>query len=222
MLNGLKQMVRTARFPGSRDYWETRYARGGNSGAGSFGKFAEFKAEVINAFVRRHGVRSVIELGCGDGAQLALAEYPSYVGVDVSPTAVERCGQRFAGDPTKRFVVAEPPSAPSLDGASLSADLALSLDVIYHLVEDAVFERYMAQLFACATRFVIIYSSDGDGGPATSPHVRHRPVTRWVRERIRDWVLLEHVPNRYPFAGDHEAGSFADFFIYHRLGDPEA
>src|SRR5262249_52379361 len=38
-------------FPGSRQYWENRYGADGNSGVGSYGKFAAFKAEVINAFV---------------------------------------------------------------------------------------------------------------------------------------------------------------------------
>ena len=35
-------------FPGSEKYWEKRYIAGGNSGAGSYGKLAEFKAEVLN------------------------------------------------------------------------------------------------------------------------------------------------------------------------------
>ncbi len=65
-------------FPGSDKYWEQRYAVGGNSGVGSYGKFANFKAEVINKFVREHKIKSVIEFGCGDGNQLKLANYPSY------------------------------------------------------------------------------------------------------------------------------------------------
>lgn len=35
-------------FPSSKEYWEQRYAGGGTSGAGSYGKLAEFKAEIIN------------------------------------------------------------------------------------------------------------------------------------------------------------------------------
>ena len=37
------------------------------------------------------------------------------------------------------------------------AELALSLDVIYHLVEDTVYESYMGQLFDSATKYVIVY-----------------------------------------------------------------
>jgi len=32
----------------SNKYWEERYAKGGNSGKGSYGKSAIFKADVIN------------------------------------------------------------------------------------------------------------------------------------------------------------------------------
>ena len=56
-----------------------------------------------------------------------------------------------------------------------TADLALSLDVIYHLTEDTVFEAYMRHLFAAGSRFVIIYATDreipGDGTARPAPAV---------------------------------------------------
>ena len=58
------------KFPGSRDYWEQRYSSGSNSGDGSRGKLAEFKAEIINSLVKDKKIESVIEFGCGDGNQL--------------------------------------------------------------------------------------------------------------------------------------------------------
>ena len=39
----LKQVL----FPGSAEYWENRYAYGGSSGQGSYGRLAKFKAEVV-------------------------------------------------------------------------------------------------------------------------------------------------------------------------------
>lgn len=74
--------------PWSSEYWERRYAAGHNSGAGSYGALAEFKADVINRFVARNSVQTVIEFGCGDGAQLELADYRHYVGYDVSETVL--------------------------------------------------------------------------------------------------------------------------------------
>jgi hypothetical protein len=90
-----------------------------------------------------------------------------------------------------------------------TADLALSLDVIYHLTEDAVFETYMAHLFAAGTRFVIIYATNGEQA-GTAPHVRHRHFTPWVEAWRPDWRLLE--VTRGPSSGPGRA----DFFTYER------
>lgn len=214
-LEGLRRWLRDrlgARpFPGSRRYWDQRYASGGTSGAGSSGKLAEFKAEVLNAFVRDNRVHSVIEHGCGDGNQLRLAAYPSYLGFDVSADAVALCRRLFAGDCSKSFRLAS-------EYRGERADLALSLDVVFHLVEDEVFEAYMKRLFASAERFVVVYSSDTDEwAEAVAAHVRHRRFTRWVEENAREWTLRARIPNRYPFRSeDPQGSSFADFFVYER------
>jgi hypothetical protein len=115
-------------------------------------------------------------------AQLRLANYPKYIGVDVSSTAIELCRRAFAGDSTKRFVRAQ-----DLDDET-KAELALSLDVIYHLVEDDIFERYMGKLFRSSSRFVIVYSSNIDSS-WPSQHVRHREFTR-VGGQERSWMEL--------------------------------
>jgi O-antigen/teichoic acid export membrane protein len=202
--------ARFRRFEGSSKYWDERYARGGDSGAGSFGKFGQFKAEVLNGFVQRNGVQSVIEFGSGDGSQLSIAQYPRYVGVDVSAEAINLCRARFKGDDSKTFV-------PLGEYAGQRADLAMSLDVIYHLVEDEVFEDYMRRLFDASQRWVIVYSSNHDDTDrAEAAHVRHRQFTRWVEHNRPDWVLRETIPNRYPYTGDFRLGSFSDFFIFER------
>jgi SAM-dependent methyltransferase len=134
--------ARRLAFPGSAAFWDARYREGGTSGKGSYGRLAEFKAEILNDFVRAKHIGSVIELGCGDGAQLSLAEYPEYLGVDVSEVSVQRCRALFASDQTKRFYLKS-----ALPADLKMFDLAISLDVIYHLVEDDVFESHMRELF---------------------------------------------------------------------------
>lgn len=62
-------------FAGSKDYKIERYDGGGNSGVGSYHHLAEFKAEIINGFVAREGIKTGIEYGCGDGNQLKLGAY---------------------------------------------------------------------------------------------------------------------------------------------------
>lgn len=197
-------------FLGSLDYWESRYRSDGDSGPGSFGRLADFKARVLNDFVREHDIRTVIELGCGDGNQLDLAEYPSYTGVDVSLEAIERCRARFGTDQTKRFML--------LDqlGAREKAELALSLDVIYHLVEDGVLEAHFRTLDRLATRYVILYTSDGTPqvDHPVKPHVRHRPIQDDVIRLLPHWRLISHIPNPYPWDPSDPSTSFADFFVY--------
>ena len=195
----------------SGDYWDARYRAGGTSGMGSAGRLARFKAAVINGLITANDVRSVIDLGCGDASQLALLTLPAdYVGVDVSPAALARCAARF---PERRFVTPEalrtlPP-----------AEVTLSLDVIYHLVEDTVFAATMRTLFAWAARFVVIYASNVDAA-WSSPHVRHRRFTDHVAATEPDWRLLAHLPNPYPFdPASSDDTSFAEFFIY---GRPDA
>ena len=199
------------RFPGSVGFWEQHYATGGLSGPGSYGQLAEFKAEVLNGFVRDEEIRSVVEFGCGDGNQLTLADYPSYVGLDVSATAIQICNERFAQDPTKRFLLYDP-DKPQLE---VSADLALSLDVLYHLVEDGVFERYLQDLFQSADRFVGIYSSDIEV-PSTAAYVKHRAFTPWVSRHLPRWELFRVVENPSRYSGDASTGSHADFRFFRR------
>lgn len=204
------EKVEVERFPGTENYWERRYASGGGSGVGSYGQFAAFKAEVINGFVRENAIASVIEFGCGDGNQLALARYPSYIGFDISPTVVERCRESFRADPTKRFLRVQ-------DYAGETAELVLSLDVIYHLVEDSIFEEYMNRLFGAATRFVIVYSSNTDQNEIReNTYIRHRKFTDWVARQLNEWTLFRHLPNRFPYRGDYRTGSFSDFYFFRR------
>jgi len=203
------------RFRDSASHWEGRYRIGGNSGPGSYGALAQFKAQVLNDFVRRHAIETVLELGCGDGNQLALAHYPHYRGYDVSRRAVEMCRARFRDDASKAFLDYDPQRVAP--GSIPPAQLALSLDVVFHLVEDEVFDRYMTDLFAAASRFVIVYASNTDRNPLPRPpQIRHRRFTDWVTRCAPGWRLCEHVPNRHPFRGDARTGSRSEFFVFER------
>ncbi len=191
----------------SAGYWDQRYRRGGHSGAGSYGRLADFKAGFINAFMAENAVADVIDLGCGDGNLLSMLDVGTYTGVDVSPAVLARLADRF---PRHAFIPFDAlPTQPP-------ADLALSIDVIFHLVEDDVFTRYMDALFSHARRFVLVYASNVDL-PWPSPHVRHRRFSDHVALTRPDWRLVAHVPNRYAFdPARPDETSFADFFVYAR------
>jgi len=207
LLARIADSVRGAELSSER-YWEGRYRRGGDSGAGSYGRLREFKAEVLNRFVSEHRVEYVIEFGCGDGSQLSCAEYPLYAGYDVSSVAVDMCRKKFETDATKTFDL-----MADYDGRK--ADLCLSLDVIFHLVEDGVFESYMKTLFGASNRHVIIYSSNTAGNNMTEArHVRHRKITDWIEDNIKHFKLVDVVENKYPYDGNYEKTSFSNFYFY--------
>jgi SAM-dependent methyltransferase len=195
-------------FRGSARYWERNYAQGATSRCGSYGPLAEGKAHFLNNLVRERAVRSIIEFGCGDGNQLAMAEYPSYIGLDVSRTAIGLCQQRFADDPAKSCFLYYGSCFTDKAGV-FTADLALSLDVVYHLIEDAVFETYLRHLFAAGQRLVVIYSTNQEISD-TPPYVRRRRFTPWVEANCPGWALTG--VTRGPSAEDVRA----DFFVYER------
>lgn len=210
-LPGVRQLSllrQRLRFTGSADYWESNYNHGGDSGGGSYGELARGKAAFLNDFVRNHSIASVVEFGCGDGNQLSLADYPRYAGLDVSPSAIAMCKERFAEDLTKSFFRYD--TAYFADrGGWFGADLALSLDVVYHLIEENIFESYMRHLFSAGERYVVLYSTNA-ALPGTAPHVRHRHFSPWVDAECPRWRLMAVTPG--PGAGPGRA----DFFVYER------
>jgi len=206
----LKAIAARLRFKNSKQYWERRYKNGGNSGKGSYGHLAEFKAKVINDFIKKHKISYVAELGCGDGNQLAQIKAPNYLGLDVSERAIDICKEKFGYDKTKSFYLHN-------KGTHFHYhDLALSLDVIFHLVEDDVFEEYMHYLLCLSNKYVIIYSSNTDKNDLIhAPHVKHRRFIEWIEKNRPEWKLQEVIKNKYP------QESFADFYIYKLEGEPK-
>lgn len=197
------------KFRNSSSYWKERYLSGGNSGPGSYGRLAVFKGEVINDFIDRNEIGSLIEIGCGDGNQFNYFKVNKYIGVDISDFIVRKHATEFKGDKSKKFI-----NYNSLK--DLSADLSISLDVVFHLIEDKVYEEYMFKLFQSSTKFVIIYSSNDEMlNNNSAPHVKHRNFTKWVENNMTDFKLVDSILNKYPYNGDGDT-SFCDFYIFRK------
>lgn len=194
----------------SSKYWEQRYQTGGNSGAGSYHRSAEYKALILNAFTAEKQVRKVGELGSGDGNQLRYLNFADYTGFDVSRTAIDLCLNIHGSRPGRDFVWL---GSPQLDMAQYNEafELTLSLDVIFHLIEEDVYRAYMDRLFAMSKRYVIVYASNHDGPDRHGAiHVRNRRFTDDVARWMPGWSLLKHIDNPYK----HPLISEADFFVF--------
>jgi len=198
-------------FETSKQYWEDRYKIGGNSGAGSYNRLAEFKAEIINQFVAENNLETIVEFGCGDGNQLKLFNFKSYTAYDVSNTIIEKCREMFKDDSSVAFFHVN-------EYAQQTFDLSLSLDVIYHLVEDETFFQYMDNLFNASSNYVIVYSSNTSENEKTAVHVKHRKFTDWAEQHKPNFKLIEHIPNKFPFdEKNKKTTSFADFYVYKKV-----
>lgn len=195
----------------SKEYWENRYKQNGTSGAGSYGLLAVFKKDVVNDFIESNNIVTVGDFGCGDANQLKLFNCDKYVGYDVSETVINKCRSEFKYDESKSFYLIS-------EYNSEKYDLTLSLDIIYHLVEDDVFEDYMNRLFYSSKKYVIIYSSNGETDIKTSIHVRDRNFTTWVENNIENFELINKIENRYKFDINNQiTTSISNFYFYKRF-----
>ena len=198
----------------SAPYWEQRYKAGGDSGKGSYGKLAEFKAKFVNNFIREHQIKRLLDFGCGDGNQAGSLQVEKYLGFDVAESAVARCRKKFKNDPSKRFVVYDP-ALFKAEAAVFKPELTLSMDVVFHLVEEEVFAGYMLELFNTSPKYAVIYSTNFERKNA-SPHHVDREFTRHIAAHFPEWELIQSVVN--PYKGIEVQ---ADFFVYAtRSGKP--
>ncbi|MBO7746128.1 hypothetical protein I8J29_18110 [Paenibacillus sp. MWE-103] len=192
-------------------YWEDAYKGGATSGSGSFGDLAAFKAEVVNGLVARYNARRVVEFGCGDGNQLRLMRYPSYLGLDVSASAVRMCAERFASDESKSFMLYRP--GLLVNRGFLEADMTVCLDVLYHITDEADYRATLKDLFGPRPEVVVLYTrlTRGDE-PQVVETIRDRDVFHDLAA-FQDYFVHEIIPQRF------KAQSSADFIILRRGAD---
>jgi len=166
----------------SNTYWEKRYFEDGTSGAGSYGIDAISKSKYINELIDKCNISTINDYGHGDGNQLRyITGFKRYTGYDVSTTARRKCRSMF-NNPNYSFI--DHPSKFE------EADLALSLDVLYHLVDWDVYEDYMKRLFSIG-KFVLIYSCDIEQVEPRNAHCRTRVFTPYVKAHFPSFELVD-------------------------------
>ena len=158
----------------SRNYWTQRYLRGGNSGAGSYDKVAIYKGKIINKFIKNKNIKTLIDFGVGDGNQLKYIDTRNlkYIGIDISEFVISKCKNLFQHDPSKTFLL-----DLEVDKKTKS-DLVISCDVLYHLIEDSIYNKYMKNLFSMSKKYVLIYARDEDLNLAK--HVKFRKFSKYI------------------------------------------
>lgn len=136
----------------------TQDATGFHSGPGSTGCSASRYANCIKDFIRQHGVRCVVDLGCGDFrvAQAFVADDVQYVGVDVVDALIAHNQATFGTDHV-RFVRLDATRDPLPEG-----ELCLIREVLQHLSN-----REIASVLNAARKYrYVIYSDYQPGAEA--------------------------------------------------------
>ena len=179
----------------SKGYWIRRYGTGGKSDPGSYNETASFKAKVINNFIEKNKINSIIDYGVGDGTQLKLinTKNKEYTGIDISDFILSKCREIFKDDKTKKFI-----NTDNLNN-ELKADLVLSCSVICYLIEDNVYKEYMKRLFLMSNKYVIIYAPNQHRKEAI--YLKHREFVEYIFDNFTEYNLVERIKGNigYPF-----------------------
>jgi SAM-dependent methyltransferase len=168
-----------------RNLWNGVESR---SGPGSGTASTKHVAEAIVALVEELGVKSVLDVGCGDS--FWMPELPGYIGVDVASEAVSRAR---ALHPARRYERAR---------ARLPrADLVICRDVIQHLsLVDA--GRLVDRIARSGATWLLASTYDGgevedieSGEAAWSPDLTQPPFELGEPERRifdgYDWAIAD-------------------------------
>lgn len=165
------------KFKNSHQYWNNRYDYGGNSGKGSRDSNASSKATFFNQLIKQYGLKFAIELGSGDGENAYLYHIEKYIGYDISPTAVSVATKRNKTRNNVQFFHEKDPFFHAKSTIQSKYDpeesIAISFDVLFHLVEDAVYKQYLYDLTQGDHYYILIYSTNFDQ-ITQEAHIKHR------------------------------------------------
>lgn len=180
------------RYDNSQGYWKRRYFYGGNSGKGSYGDEAIYKAKILNEFVREYKIKSLVEFGCGDGNNALLYRVKKYYGFDISADAINSCKKLFASNVDFEFFEIDGQLEKGIDIVKKNTNsynnLCISFDVIFHLVEDIYYNEYLDNLDKVQSKFLLVYSSNFNQ-KTNQPHVLHRNYS--VDLENRNWKIIQ-------------------------------
>lgn len=171
-----------------KTYWDQRYETC-HSGIGSYGQWADFKLQRIKEISE---VSSILDVGFGDlnmGVKIAqLFPRASYLGLDISETALQRAMvsklvPRFHFKLIENSVFSHP------------SDLALCLDVLFHITQDEEYENMLKSLKRSWTKFLFltVYKNECVNLPKR-PHIKIREFdpTYFSKDYKRTLIPLGH------------------------------
>jgi len=170
-----------------KKYWEERYSRGRDSGSGSYGKNAAFKAEIVNRVIEDYHCKNMVEFGCGDANQMTLFTRIPYVGYDISSTIIERDKKKYADLPQSEFLIMDM-------GADYSniKDLSICVDVLFHLTIEEDWLKLIDHVCKAGKKMIVITTNTEEIREEYFPHVNFKRKILPVLD-CREDVVIEEV-----------------------------
>jgi SAM-dependent methyltransferase len=162
-------------------YWQERYLAGKGSGPSSRGDIAAAKTDRINRLLDGT-TRTVVDWGVGDGTVAAGIYADRYLGVDITQAALDLAREACGPRPGWSWLLIDPHTPPPL---TVHADLALSLDVLFHLTDDQAYQTYLRLLFGSAPTALIRASN------YEAPRDDHMRRRRWSVDIPAGWTVTE-------------------------------
>jgi len=145
----------------AHQFWEQRYVSDPElgSGVGSKGLWKQRKLDLLSQVLRRHRIRSVLDLGCGD--LQVLRDLPQlseleYTGIDFSAEVIARNRVQF---PRLRFIQADLGDVGSL--GIEPPDLVICFDVLFHIQDSATYQSICRYMFNSGARALALTCAVG-------------------------------------------------------------
>ena len=164
------------------EIYENSHWRDGKCGHGSTVEYTREYVRFLEAFIRAHGVRSVLDIGCGDWSFSRNVDWcgAAYCGLDVNGLLVDHLARTYAGDGVE-FACGN-----ALNVTLNRADLVLCKDVLQHLPNEHAVRLLAKMKQSC--RYALI----------TNDLFDHPSCNRDME--IGDWRLFD--PTKPPFNED--------------------
>jgi SAM-dependent methyltransferase len=140
--------------------WGTDRTGRGTSGSGSTLEITGEYRAYLEDFIRTHGVRSVVDAGCGDWGFSSAIDWggASYLGIDIASDVIDAVREKHETDRI-RFQVGD------ITEDLPAADLLISKDVLQHLSNDLVQKFVRNNLRPGKYKWAILTNDRGTGSP---------------------------------------------------------
>ena len=130
----------------NRGFWNHRYQTLPElgSGPGSRGYAAAGKNQLIKRTITEHGIRSILDVGCGDLCWLddEIIHASHYIGLDVADVVIEANARRHHGNPSVEFLIHDISKSPF----NRKCDLVVCFDVLIHQIDRTDFDASLRHL----------------------------------------------------------------------------